>query len=530
MVRRLLKRIGRAVFGEGKKEAAESPEQGDRAQRTQAREERPPAPDVPGKTEEKDSGTRSPGRDETGDAGPAGETGTRARKKRPRKKRWTLAQFQVTEKAGHTRFHDLQLPDKIMHAIADLGFEYCTPIQAKTLTHANAGQNIAGRAQTGTGKTAAFLITMFSRFLREPLQGERSKGQPRALILAPTRELVIQIAHDAEGLGKYCRFNCIAIYGGLDLGKQKDKLTKRPVDVIVATPGRLLDFMGRRVIDLKKIEVLVIDEADRMLDMGFIPDVKRIIRQCAPKNKRRTMLFSATLTDDVLRLASQWMPDPVICEIEPEQVAVDTVDQVVYIVSTREKFKVFYNILKQRPQERILVFCNRRDRTQWLNNKLKGLGIECELLSGAVPQKKRIRILNDFKDGSLKILVATDVAGRGLHVKDIGLVVNYEFPYEPEDYVHRIGRTGRAGEAGTAISFACEEESFIIPAIEDYIGNPLACSMPEEELLKPVPRGHSSKRKPKDTKEAKGTSDRPSSRGRGQSRRRRRRPRTKDRA
>jgi ATP-dependent RNA helicase RhlB len=506
-------KIGRAVFGEGKKNAAEDAELGNVEQGTQPVSERPKAHDAPGKTEKPDASATSPGTDKDGDAGTADESKKRPRRKRPQKKSWTLAEFQVPEKEGATRFHDLKLPDKIMHAIADLGFEYCTPIQAKTLTHASAGQNVAGRAQTGTGKTAAFLITMFTRFLKEPLQGERSNGQPRALILAPTRELVIQIADDAEGLGKYCRFNCIAIYGGLDLNKQKDKLTKRPVDVIVATPGRLLDFMGRRVIDLKKIEVLVIDEADRMLDMGFIPDVKRIIRNCAAKNRRRTMLFSATLTEDVLRLASQWMPDPVICEIEPKQVAVDTVDQVVYIVSTRDKFKVFYNILQQRLEERVLIFCNRRDRTLWLNNKLRDLGIACELLSGAVPQKKRIRILNDFKDGTLKVLVATDVAGRGLHVKDIGLVVNYEFPYEPEDYVHRIGRTGRAGVAGTAISFACEEESFIIPAIEDYIGNPLACSMPAEELLKPVPRVPSSKRRPRDTAPAKDPSSRRSSRG-----------------
>lgn len=525
MVRRLLKKIGRAVFGEGKSDAAEKPTPASSEQATPTQEQPTRTPKVEGKPEKPDSSPQARRTKETGGDESADQSKTRARKKRPRKKRWTLAQFQVPEKKGYTRFHDLNLPDKIMHAVADLGFAYCTPIQAKTLTHANAGQNIAGRAQTGTGKTAAFLITMFSRFLREPLQGERAKGQPRALILAPTRELVIQIAHDADGLGKYCRFNCIAIYGGLDLNKQKDKLTRRPVDVIAATPGRLLDFVSRRVIDLKHIEVLVIDEADRMLDMGFIPDVKRIIRHCAPKNKRRTMLFSATLTDDVLRLASQWMPDPVICEIDPENVAVDTVDQVVYIVSTREKFKVFYNILKQRPEERILIFCNRRDRTQWLNNKLKGLGVQCELLSGAVPQKKRIRILNDFKDGTLKVLVATDVAGRGLHVKDISLVINYEFPYEPEDYVHRIGRTGRAGVAGTAMSFACEEESFIIPAIEDYIGNPLSCSMPEDELLKSVPRAPSSKRKPKDSKQAEGASSQRSSRARGRGQRRRSRSR-----
>ena len=256
----------------------------------------------------------------------------------------------------------------------------------------------------------------------------------------------------------------------------------------MATPGRLLDFIRRKFIDLKKIEFLVIDEADRMLDMGFIPDVKRILRQTPPKAKRRTMLFSATLTEDVLRLAGQWMPDPVICEVEPEQVTVETVDQIVYIVTSRDKFKLLYNILKKRDDNRTLIFGNRRDHTQALTSKLKRHGIPCELLSGAVPQKKRLRILEDFRAGEVKVVVATDVAGRGLHVKDIGLVVNYEFPYEAEDYVHRIGRTGRAGVAGTAISFACEDESFIIPDIEKYIGNSLKCTMPDEELLARVPK------------------------------------------
>ncbi len=413
----------------------------------------------------------------------------RTRKRRNKGPAWSLDQFQVPEEPGKTRFHDLDLPEPIMHAIADLGFKYCTPIQAKTLIHIHAGRNVSGRAQTGTGKTAAFLITIFSQFLRQPLEGERPTGTPRALVLAPTRELAIQIVKDAEDLGKYCRFNCVAIYGGLEVKKQKNRLDKRPVDLIVATPGRLLDFVRRKLIDLKKVEVLVIDEADRMLDMGFIPDVKRIIRHTPPKAKRRTMLFSATLTEDVLRLAAQWMPDPVICEVEPEQVAVETVEQIVYIVTSRDKFKLLYNILQRRQDDRTLIFCNRRDRTQWLASNLKRHGIPCELLSGAVPQKKRLRILEAFRSGEVKVVVATDVAGRGLHVKDIGLVVNYEFPYEPEDYVHRIGRTGRAGEAGTSISFACEDESFTIPAIEEYIGNPLKCTMPDEELLARVPRG-----------------------------------------
>ena len=413
----------------------------------------------------------------------------RSRRRRGGKKQssWSIEHFQVPEKPGEVRFHDLGLPDPIMHAVADLGFKYCTPIQAKVLIHAHAGQNISGRAQTGTGKTAAFLITIFSKFLQDPIQGERPAGSPRALVLAPTRELAIQIAKDAEDLGKYCHFNCLAIYGGLEVKRQQRRLDKAPVDLIVATPGRLLDFVKRGSIKLKDVEILVIDEADRMLDMGFIPEVKRIIRETPPKNHRRTMLFSATLTEDVLRLASQWMPDPVICEVEPEHVAVETVNQIVYIVTSRDKFKLLYNILKKRADDRTLIFCNRRDHTQALVNKLKKHGIACELLSGAVPQNKRLRILEDFRTGTVQVVVATDVAGRGLHVKDIGLVVNYEFPYEPEDYVHRIGRTGRAGMAGTSISFACEDESFIIPAIEEYIGNPLHCVLPEEGLLARVP-------------------------------------------
>ena len=448
-------------------------------------------PDLDGRKKKTDKQKQPGGNDSQGSAAP--RSGRRRRSRRSRKKgsrgpKWSIEQFQVPEKAGEMRFHDLDLPEKIMHAIADLGFQYCTPIQAKTLVHANAGQNISGRAQTGTGKTAAFLIAILSRFLEEPAGPDRPKGTPRALVLAPTRELVIQIVKDAEDLGKYCHVNSIAIYGGLEVKKQKNRLDRRPVDLIVATPGRLLDFIRREVIDLKHVQDLVIDEADRMLDMGFIPDVKRIIRRTPPKKQRRTMLFSATLTEDVLRLASQWMPDPIICEVEPEQVAVETVEQIVYIVASRHKFRLLYNILKRRQDHRTLVFCNRRDHSNALASKLRKHGVACELLSGAVRQKKRLQILDDFRKGTVKVVVATDVAGRGLHVKDIGLVVNYEFPYEPEDYVHRIGRTGRAGVAGTAISFACEDESFTIPAIEDYIGNPLRCTMPDEELLAPVSR------------------------------------------
>lgn len=453
-------------------------------------------------TKDPDAAQAAPGRDagsrdgDVRDATAADGQGRQHARRRSRRRRggqkqpaWTLDQFQVPQKEGETRFHDFALPEPILHAIADLGFKYCTPIQAKTLTHAHAGQNIAGRAQTGTGKTAAFLIAIFSRFLEDPPDRERPVGSPRALVLAPTRELAVQIVKDAEDLGKYCSFNCLAVYGGLEVSKQKVRLEKRPVDMIVATPGRLLDFLRRKLIDLHHVEELVIDEADRMLDMGFIPDVKRILRQMPPKAKRRTMLFSATLTDDVLRLAAQWMPDPVICEVEPEQVAVETVEQIVYIVTVRDKFKLLYNLMHRRADLRTLIFCNRRDSAKSLASRLRRHGVACELLSGAVPQKKRLKILDGFRSDTIKVVVATDVAGRGLHVKGIDLVVNYEFPYEPEDYVHRIGRTGRAGVAGTSISFACEDESFTIPAIEKYIGSELVCTMPDEELLQLVPAG-----------------------------------------
>ena len=245
--------------------------------------------------------------------------------------------------------------------------------------------------------------------------------------------------------------------------------------------------MRQKVLNLRNIEVLIIDEADRMLDMGFIPDVRRIIRATPPKDKRHTMLFSATLTEEVLRLATQWMPAPAILEVDPEQVTVDTVEQVVYMVEARHKFRLLYNLLQKKEVGRVLVFGNRRTTTQRLADNLRRHGIDCEYLSGSVRQEKRIKVLDGFKQGRIKIVVATDVAGRGIHVDNVTHVVNYEFPYDPENYVHRIGRTGRAGVKGCAISFACEDESFVIPEIEKYIGRSLPCTMPEEELLETPP-------------------------------------------
>ncbi len=327
----------------------------------------------------------------------------------------------------------------------------------------------------------------FKQFLQNPLPKDRACGRPRALVIAPTRELVIQIMRDAEGIGKYCGMRSLAIYGGTDYDKQERELLKSPVDLIAATPGRLLDFKRKGKIDLKGVEVLVIDEADRMLDMGFIPDVRAIVRATPPKEKRRSLLFSATLTDTVMRLAAQWMPDPHVVEIEPDQVAVDTVKQLVYMVRANQKFTVLHNLLKRPNIGRVLIFANRRDQTERIAFELQRYGIACEVLSGAVAQNRRMRVLEDFRSGKVLTVVATDVAGRGLHVDEINHVVNFDLPYEAEDYVHRIGRTGRAGAEGTAVSFACEDESFTIPEIEKYIGEDLSCKYPEEILLKALP-------------------------------------------
>lgn len=402
---------------------------------------------------------------------------------------WSLDQYPVDPTEGKKRFHDFDLPSELLHAVCDMGFKYCTPIQALSLEHALAGKNVAGKAQTGTGKTAAFLVAILTRYLRSPEARHEKGGTPRALVIAPTRELVIQICKDAANIGKYCNLRSLAVYGGMDYERQKREVTDAPVDLLVATPGRLLDFVRSRVVDLSKVDTLVIDEADRMLDMGFIPDVRSIVNRLPPKERRSTMLYSATLDDAVMRLASQWMEEPVKVEVESEHVTTKTVKQIVYVVTASEKFTVLYNLIQQYPDSRMLIFCNRRNTTEDVAESLARRGIRCEMLSGDVNQNRRLRVLEDFREGKVRTVVATDVAGRGLHVDDIGFVVNFDFPYEPEDYVHRIGRTGRAGHTGTAISFADEDESFIIPDIEKYIGEELKCTVlhSDDPLLVKLP-------------------------------------------
>ena len=396
---------------------------------------------------------------------------------------WDVSQFDVPVTEDQSRFHDLDLPVKIMHAIADLDFQYCTPIQAEMLPKILTGLDSTGKAQTGTGKSAAFLINIYTHLLGNPRQGKRRPGVPRVLILAPTRELALQIEKDARAIGKYTNIGIQSVFGGLGYDTQKRALAEKVVDIIVATPGRLLDFQRQKLIRLYKIEILVIDEADRMLDMGFIPDVRRIVNSTPPKHKRQTMFFSATLKPEVERLSEQWTRDPVHIEIEPEHVAAESVDQLIYIVTSEEKFALLLNLIVEQKLERVLVFTNRRDQTSRLADRLEQYRINCAALSGSVPQKKRIKTLEDFRNGKIRVLVATDVAARGLHVEGISHVINFTLPEDPEDYVHRIGRTGRAGASGISVSFACEKDSFYIPAIETYLGKSLPCVQPDKALL-----------------------------------------------
>jgi len=400
---------------------------------------------------------------------------------------WDINQFVVEKAEGKTRFHDFDLPVELMHAIADLGFSYCLPIQAQSLPHTLRGGDVVGKAQTGTGKTAAFLITVIYDLLKNPVQHERYAGEARAVILAPTRELAIQIGQDAQDLCKYCGLTVQTLVGGMDYQKQKNHLHSALVDILVATPGRLIDFMESRDVYLDEVDCLVIDEADRMLDMGFIPQVKRIVRSTPPKENRQTLLFSATFNQDVLNLASQWTCSPVHIEIQPERSATDNVQQLVYMISSDEKFTLLMNLLDQQDVQSLIVFANRRDICRDLFEKLQACGVSCGMLSGEVDQNKRVRTLEHFKSGQTRVLVATDVAGRGIHVDGISHVVNYTLPETPDDYVHRIGRTGRAGATGVSISFACEDDGFLLPEIERTLGKKLVCEVAPVALLKALP-------------------------------------------
>ncbi len=388
------------------------------------------------------------------------------------------------EKAGEVFFQDFELDRRIMKALLDdMGFRCCSPIQGQALPYALEGKDIAGKAQTGTGKTAAFLVTIIQRFLSHGREG-REPWQPLAVILAPTRELAIQIANDAADISVYCpELHTVAVYGGMDYDRQMSELAA-DVDIVVATPGRLIDYLRKHAVDLSKVSIAVIDEADRMLDMGFIPDVKRIMAYLPKPEERQTMLFSATLSHDIMQLASRWMrPEIKVIEIDPEHVLADGIDETVYAVTTAEKIPVMLWLFKHEDCRRVIIFRNRKKDVEALHSVLERCGVQCEMLTGDVDQKKRLRILDEFRAGKVKIIVATDVAGRGIHVDDVTHVINYDLPYEAEDYVHRVGRTARAGHRGRAISFADEDCAFVIPEIEKIIERPLPITQPEDNML-----------------------------------------------
>jgi ATP-dependent RNA helicase RhlB len=390
------------------------------------------------------------------------------------------------------RFADLPLSEGLQRGIADAGFSNCTPIQSKTLPLALDGQDVAGQAQTGTGKTAAFLLAMFHRLEHTPRHIiEPGPPAPRALIMAPTRELAVQVHSDAEALGKYLPFKLGLAFGGTDYDKQRDVLTAG-VDILIGTPGRIIDFYKQRVFGLRGVQVLILDEADRMFDLGFIKDIRFVLRRLPEHDQRLNMLFSATLSHRVLELAYEHMNDPELVRIEPDKMTVDRVTQSIYFPSMEEKLPLLLTLLRDRDPSRTMIFVNTRREAERLRDRLQANSIKAEALSGDVPQRKRLRMLKDFQAGELAVLIGTDVASRGLHVPGVSHVFNYDLPQDPEDYVHRIGRTARAGAAGDAISFGCEAYAISLPDIEDFIGRKIPVATYDRDglitALPPPPR------------------------------------------
>jgi ATP-dependent RNA helicase RhlB len=382
-------------------------------------------------------------------------------------------------------FRTLDLPAPVLQGIEAAGFTHCTPIQELTLPLILQGKDVAGQAQTGTGKTAAFLIGCFTRLLRT----DRTvlPGTPRAIIVAPTRELTVQIYEDARLLGQFTPLRMLAVYGGIDYHRQREALQQK-VDIVVGTPGRLIDYLRQRVFSLKAIEVLVVDEADRMFDMGFIKDIRYILRRLPPYHARQSFLFSATLGYREMELAYEFMNNPVKIAASPEQLTVAQVEEVLYHVAREEKLPLLLGLLKRERGERILIFANTKRAAQWLADRLTLFGYQSQAITGDLDQRKRLRVVKAFKEGELPILVATDVASRGLHVEGVTHVINYDVPQDPEDYVHRIGRTARAGASGKAITLADEEFVLALPAIEALIGHKIPVEWAAEELfLKTAP-------------------------------------------
>lgn len=379
-------------------------------------------------------------------------------------------------------FKDLQLPEALLRGVEKTGFTHCTPIQAESLPLALKGKDVAGQAQTGTGKTAAFVLAMANYLLENPAPSSRKKNQPRALILSPTRELAIQIHKDAVQLLQDTDFKLGLVYGGTGYESQRKQL-QDGVDILIGTPGRIIDYFKQKVFDLRACQVMVLDEADRMFDLGFIDDVRFLLRRMMPAKDRLNMLFSATLSYRVTELAYEHMNNPEIVKVESDNVTADKVTQRVYYTANNEKIPLLIGLLGHMDPRRSIVFVNTKRVAERVWGFLEGNGIKAAILSGDVPQTKRQRLLEQFQQGDLPVLVATDVAARGLHIPDVSHVFNFDLPQDAEDYVHRIGRTARAGASGDAISFACEEYSYSLPEIEAYIKHKIEMEHVDSELL-----------------------------------------------
>lgn len=393
------------------------------------------------------------------------------------------------------RFDSLTLHESVQAGIRDAGFEFCTPIQASTLPIALQPSDVAGQAQTGTGKTAAFLIAAYQRLLTNQTDAPEGQRQPRVFALAPTRELAMQIAKDAEVLGKHTGLKVGLAYGGTDYEKQRQRLVDG-VDLLIGTPGRIIDYFKQGVFKLDQVQVAILDEADRMFDLGFIKDIRYLLRRLPSPEKRLNMLFSATLSQRVLELAYEHMNEPELVRIEPEKVTADRVRQAIFYPANEDKMPLLVGLVREIGDVRIMIFVNMKREAERVQDYLEANGVHAAAISGDVPQNKRQRMLADFQEGRLPVLIGTDVASRGLHIPDVEYVINYDLPHDAEDYVHRIGRTARAGASGNALSMACETYAMSLPDIENYIGHkiPFANYDPDTlpELIRPKPR----KRKP----------------------------------
>ena len=371
-----------------------------------------------------------------------------------------------------TRFADLGIDPQVFKSIEDAGFEYCTPIQAQSLPHLLAGQDVAGQAQTGTGKTLAFLIGVFHDLQTvEPIEG-RYPNEPRSIILAPTRELAVQIHKEAKLLNKYTKFRLGLVFGGTGYNSQREYL-EQGVDILIGTTGRMIDYYKQHVFGLDAVDSCVLDEADRMFDLGFIKDIRFLFRRMPKGDDRLNMLFSATLSHRVMELAYEHMNNPEQVKIEPEQISAKRIKEELYYPSNSEKIPLLLGLMDKIAPDRTIVFANTKRDAEKVWGYLSTNGYKAGLLTGDIAQNKRLRLLDELTDQSIEVLIATDVAARGLHIPEVSHVFNYDLPDDKEDYVHRIGRTARAGAEGVAISFACEDNAFNLPGIEDHIGHQL---------------------------------------------------------